>query len=88
MKNKIVFTQDVSGEREWIQSQLPGHTNLETSSSGNWPWDFPKDTNQSQLFEIAFSDQVDITKILSADIDCIKSFYRSDPEVKIGRAHV
>ena len=60
VENKIIFTQDVPGEREWIQSQFPGYSNLETVSSGKWSSEFPLDNDQKNLYEIAFSDHHDV----------------------------
>lgn len=75
MQNKIVFTQDVPGERGWLQSQFPGYLNLETSSSGKWPAEFPEPSNQKTLSEIAYSDHHDLAKLLNCDIPKIKSYY-------------
>jgi hypothetical protein len=35
--DKIICTQDIPGEREWVQSQFPGYVSLETEFGGKWP---------------------------------------------------
>jgi hypothetical protein len=79
LKNKIIFTQDVDGERDWIKSHFPEYANLETNSSGKWPATFPKNDHQSSLYEIAYSDHHNVVDLLNCGIDRTKSFYSTDP---------
>jgi hypothetical protein len=79
LKNKIIFTQDVPGERDWVNSLFPEYTNLETSSSGKWLSTFPKNDDQSSLYEIAYSDYHKVADLLNCGIDRTKSFYGTDP---------
>lgn len=78
-ENKIVFTQDVPGERAWLQTQFPEYSNLETASSGKWPTEFPENSNQQHLYEIAYSDHHDLDALLNSKVSKIKSFYHSHP---------
>lgn len=50
--NKIVFTQDVLGEREWLSSIFPRHKNFETEFSGLWPTKLPSDQGVDAIWEI------------------------------------
>ena len=52
MTDRIVFSQDVPGEREWLLQQFPGFTSLETEFGGNWPSAYPTESNQSLIWEI------------------------------------
>jgi hypothetical protein len=74
MTNKIVFTQDVPGEREWINSHFPGYINLETVHSGKWPPNgiFADDNNL--LFEYSRKDPIVDTEFVGAT----KSLYTKD----------
>jgi len=83
MNNKIVFTQDTAGERNWLNSQFCNFTNLETNSSGKWETNFPKNGNNSQLYEIAYSDSHNLKKLLACGLDRVKSFYSNCPELAI-----
>ena len=57
MKNNIVFTQDVAGEREWLHQRFPGCHMFETEFGGRWPeepfvqnfdgvWEIPPDSHK------------------------------------------
>ena len=83
IENKIVFTQDVPGERDWIQSQFPGYLNFETNSSGKWTTEFPEPTDQKTLHEIAYSDHHDLVSLSNSNITKIKSFYTKQPDLVI-----
>lgn len=58
MKNKIIFTQDVPGEREFLQARFPGHACLETVHSGKWA----TAASLPYFKEIPFSDSIDKTE--------------------------
>jgi hypothetical protein len=73
--NKIIFTQDVPGEREWINSQFPGYTNFESEFSGKWPPGGISDQNTNALWEIPPDSDLDVSSI---NFEKIKSQYRSD----------
>jgi hypothetical protein len=53
MLDKVVFTQDTMGEREWLKSLFPNHNYRETSDSGLWE---NKDFNhlKPNLFEVPY----------------------------------
>jgi hypothetical protein len=57
--NIVCYTQDIPGEREWINSHFPGFINLETESSGKWNCI----VNNKTIREIPFTDPctVDLT---------------------------
>jgi len=55
--SKVVLTQDVPGEREWLATIFPGHTNFETESSGRWGVNSPAlDYNDLHIYEIPWND--------------------------------
>jgi len=83
IENKIIFTQDVPGERDWIQSQFPGYLNFETSSSGKWSTEFPEPSDQKTLHEVGYSDHHDMASLLNCNITKIKSFYTTQPDLVI-----
>lgn len=80
MSNIICYTQDVPGEREWINSQFPGFTNLETESSGKW-------TNANStgdfIWEIPYTDLYDVTIIKNLNNPLVKTIYRNDIDTVI-----
>lgn len=78
MKNKIIFTQDVLGEREWLRSTFPDYNNLETHSSGLWNVDFPDLSTENNLYEMSFRDPTNYNQIENSSITKIKSFYTDD----------
>ena len=72
--NNIVFTQDVPGERDWLNSQFPGFKNLETEFSGKWPghlFSQPCDT----IWEVPPESTVDVVNV---NCDKYKSLYQLD----------
>lgn len=52
MSNIICYTQDVLGERPWLESHFPGYVNLETESSGKW---LNADSSGNLIFEIPYT---------------------------------
>jgi hypothetical protein len=76
MNNIVIFTQDVPGEREWIQTQFPDYENLESEFSGKWtkPW-FSQD--QKTIWEIPPDSDLDVSQIPCTKY---KSFYQQDTE--------
>lgn len=74
MNNIIVFTQDVPGEREWLQSQFPGYKNLETEFSGKWP-DTWFDQKEDTIWEIPPDSNLDVSHITCKKY---KSLYQHD----------
>lgn len=72
--NKIIYTQDVPGERNWISSQFPDFENLETEYSGKWSTNLFSN-KQNTIWEIPPDSMLDVSTI-----DCIKykSLYQLD----------
>jgi hypothetical protein len=75
--NKIVFTQDVPGEREWLESLFPLHENLRSEFGNTWPTAVPTDLHYPLIWEIPPESTVDVSKIA---FDKIKSLYTIDDE--------
>lgn len=82
MTYKIVFTQDVPGERDWLYSHFPEHQNFQTRYSGLWPHHFPIDTGSDTVWEIPAEDKIDTSNI---DCDKILSVYSPDKELNVSR---
>lgn len=76
--SNIVFTQDVQGERDWLQSLFPECVNFETVGSGKWPDSVPA-TSGDVLYEIAYSDTVEYPGFLHFPANKYKSIYNSQP---------
>ena len=75
-ENKIIFTQDVPGEREWIQSQFPGYHMFESEFSGNWPSE-PYQQNFDAVWEIP----PDSTRgVYCVAVKTYKSLYQLDTD--------
>lgn len=74
--NKVVFTRDVDGERDWINSKFPGYTNLETIHSGKW---FSNDSSTA-IYEIPYSDEFS-SDIDFKNIETYKSLYPADEDI-------
>ena len=74
MTNKIIFTQDVPGEREWLSTQFPEFNNLETEFSGKWPAvPFTQDSNT--LWEVPPDSLLDVSTV---NCTKYKSLYQLD----------
>jgi hypothetical protein len=73
--NKIIFTQDVPGEREWINSQFPGYVNFESEFGGKWPPEGISEQNVDAIWEIPPDSTVDVS---SVSFEKIKSQYQPD----------
>jgi len=54
--NKLIFTQDIPGEREWINRHFSDHINLETTHSGKWESEYCPGSNH--IYEISLSDSI------------------------------
>lgn len=68
MKNKIIFTQDLPGERNWLQSQFPKYANLETVHAGHWPNSCPDlIEDKSYLLEVPESDDISLYSYTKLD---------------------
>lgn len=80
MKNKIIFTQDIEGERSWLSNQFPDHINLETVFSGKWFNDQPQEGNNGYLYEISFRDYSWDTLFLDKNLPKIKSIYSNSSD--------
>jgi hypothetical protein len=80
MSNIICYTQDVPGEREWINSQFPKFTNLETESSGNWA---TADSLGDLIWEIPYTDSYDVNFIKNLNGTLVKTIYRNDIDTVI-----
>jgi hypothetical protein len=64
MKNKIICTQDVPGERAWVEGLYPEYQNLQTEFSGLWPSATPVDTaDQNLLWEIPPDSSLNLDNI-------------------------
>jgi hypothetical protein len=50
--NYIIFTQDIYGERKWLENQLPNCQNFETIHSKKWPSDRPVDLETNSIWEV------------------------------------
>jgi hypothetical protein len=74
--NKIIFTQDVPGEREWIQSQFPGHHMFESEFGGKWPKN-PFIQNFDAVWEIPPDSVTDLTSVSG---ETYKSLYQLDTD--------
>jgi hypothetical protein len=80
MTNKILFTQDLPGERLWLQKHFPSHLNLETRFSGNWSSAEPVTGDNNFIFEYSFSDFEESTDFFKFCLPKYKSIFsnRSD----------
>lgn len=76
--SNIIFTQDVKGERGWLQSHFPGHQSLETINSGKWQGTLPN-PNGDFLYEIPYSDSIELSDYLHFPANKIKSVYNNQP---------
>lgn len=83
MNNKILFTHDTVGERDWLASKFTNYTNLETLSSGKWSENFPVSGRNSELYEIAYSECYNLRELLFCDLERTKVFFSQDPEIAI-----
>jgi predicted DNA binding CopG/RHH family protein len=85
MTNLICFTQDVPGERDFINSHFPQHINLETNSSGNWPAKMPTEgsSDKNFLYEIAYSDYFSHQQLLDLNLPTYKLFYKKNPSTNV-----
>jgi hypothetical protein len=54
--NKLIFTQDIPGEREWIEQHFPDHINLETINSSKWGVEYCP--GSKYIYEISLSDNI------------------------------
>lgn len=63
MISKIICTQDLPGEREWINSRYPGYKNLETEFSGHWPSEIPDSTVESVIWEIPPDSTINLSNL-------------------------
>jgi hypothetical protein len=63
MKNNIIFTQDVPGEREWLLTKFPGFKSLETEFGGQWPTEYPAESSESLIWEVPPDSKLDCNKI-------------------------
>jgi hypothetical protein len=64
--NKIIYTQDLPGERDWLASQFLDFENLETEFSGKWPTK-PFSNDHNTIWEIPPESMLDVSTV-----DCIK----------------
>ena len=76
--SKLIFTQDLNGERSWINSQFPGYRNLQTKHSGMWAGHSPTDPDEQNLFEVPCSDPVDCYNSVRSFDGAYKSIYSTD----------
>jgi hypothetical protein len=76
--SKIIFTQDIPGEREWLAAVFPGHLNFETESSGKWLADPRADLNELHIYELPWNNPIyDLTTVKNA----YKSFFNNDIDI-------
>jgi hypothetical protein len=77
MTNIICHTQDIPGERKWINSNFPGFINLESESSGKWPAEVP---SGKFIWEVPYSDPPNLEFIKKLDGVAIKTVYSNDAD--------
>ena len=77
MTNLICFTQDIPGERNWINHQFPLYQNLETKSSGHWD-KINSSSEQNFILEIPYCDPVDLDFVNRLSAKKIKTIYQRD----------
>jgi hypothetical protein len=81
MRNKIIFIQDIDGERAWLSARFLNHINLETIFSGKWGTDHPREGDNSYLYEVSYQDHNEDPIFFDSNLPKIKSVYsnsRSD----------
>jgi hypothetical protein len=85
MNNLICFTQDVAGERDFINSHFPQHINLETNLSGKWSAEIPTSGTSKEkfLYEISYSDYFSHQQLLEFNMPTYKIFYKKDPAINV-----
>jgi hypothetical protein len=71
--DQIICTQDVPGERAWLESCFPNYKNLQTEFSGMWPNNKLILNNTNCLWEIPPDSDIKLDQILS---DKILSLYK------------
>lgn len=82
MRNIVCYTQDVPGERDWINSQFPGYINLETESAGRWGTDT---SSGGFIREVAKNDIdcCDFNFIDGLDAKFVKTIYNNNLDLVI-----
>jgi hypothetical protein len=75
--DKIICTQDVEGERPWLESQFPKHCNLQTEFSALWPDQRLAPGNNNFLWEIPPDSKIDLDSI---EFEKNFSLYQFNPE--------
>lgn len=75
MMNKIIFTQDMPGERLWLKNKFLGYKSLETYASGLWPSKIPEYKDNNNLYEISYKDNEENLEWLKLDLPKVKSVY-------------
>lgn len=78
--NIICYTQDISGEREWINKQFPNFINLETKSSGKWN---TVATDGNYIREIPYTDMCDLDSIKHINGCSYKTVYNNSIDLII-----
>ena len=73
--NKISFTQDVDGERDWINSQFPDYVNFESEFNNRWPANGISDQHINAIWEIPPDSNLDVS---SYKFEKIKSQFVPD----------
>jgi hypothetical protein len=74
--NKLIFTQDIEGERKWLLDRFPEFDTVETEFSGLWPNDRPIDCGRDLLWEVPPDATVD--NFDQCDCEKLLSLYSSD----------
>lgn len=74
--NKVIFTRDVDGERNWINKKFPDCTNLETIHSGEW---YSNDSDTA-IYEIPYSNEFP-SVIDYKTVETYKSIYPVDDDI-------
>ena len=82
MKNKIIFSQDLPGENQWLNSIFPGTMNLETVHSGKWNSDIPVGGEEGKLYQIPYSDNFNCNN-LDQTLESYKSIYKLDSNISL-----
>lgn len=59
--DQVICTQDLPGERDWIQSKFPNHVNYQSEYSGLWPDStFSPDSDSNFIWELPVDSAVNL----------------------------
>jgi hypothetical protein len=80
---KLIFTQDVPGEREWLANQFPDHINHQTASSSGWTAKDLIQATDKDIFEISWRDPCYNELYQDSSLQQIKSFFSPNPNLSV-----